>query len=76
MYDKYISGNTLPIDAKLPKIKGLAIFGNGNASFYIVNDQGNTIGMTLGFSGGMTILPMQVHTVRPLPAGLTGMYLN
>ena len=77
MYDKYITGNTLPIDVKLPiKTKGLLISGSGNVSFYVLNDQGNTIGITLGFSGVTNVLPMQVHTVRPLPAGITAMYLN
>lgn len=76
MYDKYLRGNTVAIDTVLSKMKGMLISGNGNASFYIVNDAGNTIGITLGFSGGINILPMQIHTLRPHPTGLTALYLN
>jgi len=77
MYDKYNTGNTFTALTKLPRNKGMLLSATGvTSSFYIMNDQGNTFTMQAWITGGLNILPMQVHTVFNIPAGLTGLYLN
>lgn len=78
MYDKYITGNTFTALTRLPRNKGLLLSSNSGitASFYVLNDQGNTFTMNVVINGGLNILPMQVHTVSNFPAGITGLYLN
>ena len=75
MYDKYLSGNSFSVNTRLPKHKGILIAGNGTVGFHLFNSSGNTFDVTLGFSGGTEIFPMQVSAVTNLN-GLTGLYLN
>ena len=81
MYDKYLRGNTfLTGPTGLPKHKGFLFSHSASAGlsagFYIINDEGNTFFMGLTFASGINILPMQIHTLRPHPTGLTALYLN
>lgn len=80
MYDLYQSGNTLPVGtgARLPKHKGILLSSNtvGNASFYFLNDQGNTFLAGLSFAAGVNILPVGVWSVQSLASGLTAYRLN
>jgi hypothetical protein len=74
MYDKYQTGNTFIASTtnRIPKHKGFLFSGGGTASFYLVNDQGNTFRYNINFTSGMNILPVQSFMVN----GLTGLYLN
>jgi hypothetical protein len=80
MYDQYLRGNTFNVgdNIRLPKHKGFLFSGNANsyASFYIWNDQGNTLAVGLTFAGGISILPVQAYSVQSLASGLTGYRLN
>ena len=78
MYDKYLTGNTFATGAnKLPKHKGFLFTGAAvNATFYFVNDQGNTFSMGITFPAGVTILPVGAYSVLSMGAGLTGLMLN
>jgi hypothetical protein len=75
MYDKYLSANNFSVNTKLPKHKGILIVGSGTVGFHLLNSSGGTFGVTLGFSGGTEIVPIQVNSVTNLN-GLTGLYLN
>lgn len=81
MYDQYLTGNTfLTGPTGLPKHKGF-IFCNSDtnikdATFYFLNDQGNTFAMGLSFGVGTHILPMRVYSVLGMATGLTGLRLN
>lgn len=77
MYDKYLTGNTFATGStRLPKHKGFLFNGTDGATFYMLNDQGNTFAYNLGFTGGPNILPMSVYSVFSMGSGLTGLYLN
>ena len=81
MYDQYLTGNTfLTGPTGLPKHKGF-LFCNSDtnikgATFYFLNDQGNTFVMGLSFGSGINILQMRVYSVLDMAAGLTGLRLN
>ena len=77
MYDKYLTGNTFATGStRLPKHKGFLFEGTDGATFYLMNDQGNTFSYNIGFTGGPNIFPMSVYSVFQMGAGLTGLYLN
>jgi hypothetical protein len=78
MYDKYQTGNTFATGAtKLPKHKGFLFTGAAvGATFYFINDQGNTFSMGITFPAGVTILPVGAYSVLSMGAGLTGLMLN
>lgn len=81
MYDKYLRGNTfLTGPTGLPQHKGFlfshSVSSGLGATFYMVNDQGNTFTMGLTFGVGVTILPVAVYSVVNMATGLTGFRLN
>jgi len=81
MYDKYLRGNTFSTgQTLLPKHKGFlfshSISGGADATFMFIDDNGNTFFMGLTFASGINILPMGVHSVVNMAAGLTGLRLN
>ena len=87
MYDKYFELNLIPTNTKLPKHKGIAIFGGtaGTASFNVdfYGDAGGG-----GWVGITNRVPVTVQTtpyILPFmiwglpsgfPGGLTGGYIN
>lgn len=79
MYDSYLRGNTFTVDGNIrqPKHKGFLFNSSGGgATFYLVNDSGNTISIGVTFAAGMNIFPVQVYSVAGMATGLTGYRLN
>jgi hypothetical protein len=79
MYDKYQTGNTFVTGAtQFAKHKGFLFSTSttSGATFYFINDQGNTFSMGLTFPAGVTILPVGAYSIVSMAAGLTGLRLN
>lgn len=81
MYDKYNTANSFqPGPSRLPRHKGFLFNNTGltGATFYLVNDVGNTFSFYMGLTGPNQpiIVPMQAWSVLALGTGLTGLYLN
>jgi len=80
MYDKYNSLTPLPAaGTRIPKHKGILISSdsNGFVRFNYLNVTGNTFTTGLTLSSGISILPVEVHSLNTsLPAGVTAYYIN